>query len=607
MRKYILYMLPLLAVMTACKDLDKYPEDAVSSQTYFKTADQLKQYTNQFYTIMPSASSMYEEVSDLVAVTTPAAEVTGTRTIPADASSSSWTWGTLRHINYFLEHVYQCDDEAARNQYRGLTYFFRAYFYYDKIRRFGDVPWVDRALGSGDDELYAPRDNRSMVMQHVVQDLDSAYLLMSDDKSNVYAVNRFTALALKSRACLFEGTFCKYHNVTLADGVDRETYWRNMLEQAADAANLLMTTGGYSLYTTGEQPYRDLFTLGVVQGCPEYIMARAYDSSMGLKHNASSYSLSSSTGRPGFTKRFVNQYLKSDGTRFTDLADYATMDMGKEMTDRDPRMEQTIFRPGHYIRKGKTTTELFSVAVSATGYQLIKYVMDESQDTYNNSDNDMPLFRLAEVYLNYAEAKAELGTFTQADADISINLLRDRVKMPHLNVAQVVGNPCPYMESLYPNVSQTGKDVILEIRRERAVELVLEGHRYWDLMRWKEGKAFEQPMYGMYFAGVTKSKEDYSGFVNVDNDPDNYADVCAWINAFPFDFGVEYLEVGKELNLSRGTDGGYILSNGSQSNPNNGRQWREDRDYLYPIPIRERVLSKGTLTQNPGWDDGLTF
>jgi len=613
MKKSILYFIPLLIVLTGCEDtLDRYPQDAVSSQYYFQTADQLQQYTNQFYSILPGASSLYQETSDFLALTTLADEATGNRTIPADASSSSWTWGTLRHINYFLEHVNQCSDETARNHYTGVALFFRAYFYYDKVRRFGDVPWINHSLGSSDEQLYAPRDNRALVMQNVVADLDSAIVLMQDEKHSAYAVNRYTAMALKSRACLFEGTFCKYHPETvLLDGMNRETYYKQMLTYAADAAKQLIDKGGYTLYNVGSQPYRDMFMMDDLRQCSEMILARGYDGSMGLKHNASGYTTSLSTGRPGFTKRLVNQYLCTDGQRFTEKykSTYQTMSMGPEMNDRDPRLEQTMFRPGHYIRKGKTEVEEYKATISITGYQLIKYVTEESHDNYNNSENDMPLFRLAEMYLNYAEAQAELGAeANKALVEQYINTLRDRVGMTkaHFNFDAANASPCAYMESLYPNASKSDVNhgAILEIRRERAVELVLEGHRYWDLMRWKEGKAFEQPYYGFSVPGVSKNDEDESGFMDMSGFGD--FDMCIWINDYPFSFGeIKYYEANKDLKMDKLVDNsfttGFILADGTPDNLNAGRHWNEEKDYLYPLPTQEIILSKGALTQNPGW------
>jgi len=606
MKKIFLYILPLALICTACEDaLERVPQDAVSSKTYFLNADQLQQYTNQFYTIMPSASSMYEEVSDLVGKTTLANEATGTRSIPFNASSSSWTWGTLRHINYFLEHVDQCSDEAARNKYTGVALFFRAYFYYDKVRRFGDVPWIDHAMGNNDEELYKPRDSRTLVMQNVVKDLNRAIELLPEEHTNAYAVNRYTALALKSRACLFEGTFCKYHKISGPE-VEGQTYWQYMLRQSADAAEKVIEKGGYTLYDQGEQPYRDMFMMDDLRQCPEIIMARGYDSSMGLKHNASGYTTLSGNGRPGFTKRLVNQYLKKDGSRFTDQPDYEKIPMGPEMKDRDARLAQTMFFPGHYIRKGKTEQEKYNPKISITGYQLIKFVTEEEHGAYENSENDMPIFRLAEMYLNYAEAEAELGVeANKPQVEKYINKLRDRADMEsaHFNFDVANENPCKYMESLYPNADKgdANHGAILEIRRERTVELVLEGHRYWDLMRWREGKAFEQPYFGFSVPKVTRGATDRSG--NMDMDGDGKADMCIWTIDHPKGLlsRIDYYEAVVEIKLSKDTAGGFVLSNGTSSNLTNGRYWNEDKDYLYPLPAEEIILSKGALTQNPGW------
>ncbi len=609
MKKFIYIIVPLMAIMTACEQLDKYPRDSISSAIYFKNAAQLEQYSNQFYTIFPAAADLYGEVSDEIAVTVLPDEVRGTRSIPADADGTPWNWSMLRHINYLLEHADQCSDATAANQYKGLAYFFRAYFYYDKVRHYGDVPWLDGVVGSADDRLYAERNKRDVVMKNVVKDLDNAIQMMSKDKSNIYRVNAYTAMALKSRVCLFEGTFCKYHGVE-ADNVNGQPYWKYMLTEAVSAAEMLMASNAYHLYDpqTGE-PYRELFTQGTVEGSPvacEYILARCYNMDLKLNHNATSYTLSATTGRPGFTKRFMNQYLNADGTRFTDDPNYATMDMSDEMQFRDPRMEQTVLRPDFYKRIGSDQVASYQFSGSATGYQLIKYVMGLNTDAYNQSDCDMPLFRYAEVLLNYAEAKAELGEFDASAAAKSINLLRKRVGMPDMDV-DAAETACPYMQMLYPNVDPANAGIILEVRRERDIELVQEGLRYWDLMRWKEGKALEQPMLGVYFPGVSKGEDDYSGYISVSAETDG----CAFSGSHPgglFD-GAIYLEIGdgKEAVLSNGMNGGNILSNGQPGNLNNGRKFDEKKDYLFPIPIRERVLSKGKLTQNPGWNDGLSF
>lgn len=116
-----------------------------------------------------------------------------------------------------------------------------------------------------------------------------------------------------------------------------------------------------------------------------------------------------------------------------------------EMQNRDPRLTQTVVGPG-YTRINSTTVESPNFSSSTTGYQIIKWVTDASGDGYMGSSNDYILFRTAEVYLNFAEAKAERGTLTQSDLDISIKKIRDRVGMPNIDMAEANANPDPYFE-----------------------------------------------------------------------------------------------------------------------------------------------------------------
>ncbi len=581
---YIALLVALLFISTACDDcLDRYPKDSTNSKVFFATGSDLKLYTDQFYMILPDASDLYGELSDEVITTNLPPEVMGTRNITS--GDEYWTWDMLRHINYFLQHSSQCDDVEERNHYEGIAYFFRAFFYFDKVKRFGDVPWYDQPIGSSEDELLnKSRDSRELVVGNIIGDLDNAIRLLPGE-STTYTVNKWTALALKSRVCLFEGTYHKYHGIGSGE---------ELLQKCAEASLELMNKGGYTLYKAGEEPYRTLFASNH-SDTKEVILSRRYNASLGLFHNATSYTVSFTQGSPGFTKRFVNQYLTIDGSRFTDISCYDTLSLHDEMTDRDPRMSQTIFKPGVYVRKGETSLSKFSMKTSVTGYQIIKYVMESKYDVYNSSECDMPLFRLGEVYLNYAEAKAELGTITQNDIDISVNRLRDRVGMPHLNLGDANAHPDTYMKALYPNVipgDQLG--VILEIRRERDIELVLEGFRYSDLMRWKEGAALMQPFHGQSFNG--------EGLYDLDGD--GKTDLVVWKTNRLLVFGAEYLQIGKDITLSQETHG-CLLIHGSVDNPSGGRTFREDRDYLYPIPVNDRILTNGTLKQNSGWDDKL--
>ena len=414
--------------------------------------------------------------------------------------------------------------------------------------------------------------------------------------SSLYRVTKWTALALKSRIFLYEGTYRKYHGI---DGY--ETY----LKEAADAAEDFITNSPYKIYTATCEPYRKLFVAdNAVKD--EVILARNYNLGLNIVHSVNQHFLTGGS-KPGMNKKIVDSYLMKDGSRFTDQANYQTMVYYDEMQNRDPRLAQTIVAPGHK-RIGSNNVVAPNFSSATTGYQIAKWVTDAGQDSYNKSHNDMILFRAAEVYLNLAEAKAELGTLSQEDLDKTITKIRARVGMPPLNMAAANANPDPYLtaaETGYPNVSSTNKGVILEIRRERTIELFDEGFRYDDLMRWKEGKAFEKQFKGMYVPALDSTKK----FVILDlngNGISDAQDVCIYegttaptIVNYPELGGITiFLKLGENLSLENGTNGGHIIVHDISTKP---RSWNENRDYLYPIPQDQITLYGGKITQNPNW------
>ena len=598
-KNIILYsFIALLSGTAGCSNmLDEYPLDAISPETYYNNADELRSATNQFYGMFPGAASGYTESADVVCIFNLPAEVQGIRTVPT--SGGGWNWEYLRAVNFYLSHSVRCDDVDAREHFDGIARFFRAYFYFEKVKRFGEVPWFDRELSSTDPELFRPRDSRDFIMDKILDDLTYAINNISD-KKDLYNVTHWTALALKSRICLFEGTFRKYHGIP---------GYEKFLNECATASKLFIDNAPYAIYQTGAQPYRDLFSsMNAIE--EEVILARDYDRSQNVMHEANANTLSPTYGRPGMNKKIVNSYLMTNGDRFTDQPGYETMQYYDEMQNRDPRLTQTVVGPG-YMRINSDAVSSPNFGASTTGYQITKWVTDASGDGYLGSSNDYILFRAAEVYLNYAEAKAELGTLTQEDLEISIKKIRDRVGMPNIDMDAANANPDPYLcalESGYQNVTGPNKGVILEIRRERTIELLLEGFRYYDIIRWKEGKVFEQPYKGMYFPGLTQGSGDNRYDVFDMNDgtvgDKEKVDICIYTGKKPSVKNIrKFYKLGDEFVLTDG-DKGNIICHDIEKEP---RQWREDRDYLYPIPTQERLLSNGTLSQNPNWDDGLDF
>ena len=598
-KNIILYsFIALLSGTAGCSDmLDEYPLDAISPETYYNNADELRSATNQFYGMFPGAASGYTESADVVCIFNLPAEVQGIRTVPT--SGGGWNWEYLRAVNFYLSHSVRCDDVDAREHFDGIARFFRAYFYFEKVKRFGEVPWFDRELSSTDPELFRPRDSRDIIMDKILDDLTYAINNISD-KKDLYNVTHWTALALKSRICLFEGTFRKYHGIP---------GYEKFLNECATASKLFIDNAPYAIYQTGAQPYRDLFSsMNAIE--EEVILARDYDRSQNVMHEANANTLSPTYGRPGMNKKIVNSYLMTNGDRFTDQPGYETMQYYDEMQNRDPRLTQTVVGPG-YMRINSDAVSSPNFGASTTGYQITKWVTDASGDGYLGSSNDYILFRAAEVYLNYAEAKAELGTLTQEDLKISIKKIRDRVGMPNIDMLAANANPDPYLcapETGYRNVTGPNKGVILEIRRERTIELCLEGHRYYDIIRWKEGKMFEQPFLGMYFPGLTQGSGDNRYDVFDMNDgtvgDTEKVDICIYTGKKPSVKNIrKFYKLGEEFVLTDG-DKGNIICHDIEKEP---RQWNEDRDYFFPIPTTERSLTNGALTQNPGWNDGLDF
>jgi len=575
--KHIIISIFIAVSISSCSDnfLDKQPLSEITAETFFNTPSDLQLYTNGFYRMWPS-TSIYngEGITDNIIQTGLSDEMRGTRLVPT--SGGSWDWQYLRDINFFLQEYEKCEDEAAKAHYGGVARFFRARFYFDKLQRFGALPWYEMPISPDDTEaLSKPRDSRQYIIDKILGDLDWAIENLNEEQ-NTFEVTKYTALALKSRVGLYEGTYEKYRGI---DGFDK------YLNASISASKELINNSPYQIYTSGspEKDYLELFNSSDAN-VTEVILARAYSGDLNIGHNLNYYTTTSSYGRPGMPKDLVNSYLNADGTRFTDLAGYNRFSFTKEVQNRDPRLAQTIRTPG-YTRKGQSIPLAPNLGATVTGYQIIKYVTEPVYDTNGQSITDLPIYRFGEVVLNYAEALAELGNLTQGDLDKSINLLRQRVNMPNLNLNAANTAPDVFMASQYPNVSGVNKGVVLEIRRERRIELYMENFRWDDVVRWKAGQTLTQPIRGLYFPGA--GAYDLTG--------DGNTNVVLYEGERPTNpvSGVQYYKLGSDFTLDTS---GLI-----DPHPNyNNRIFDENKDYLYPIPRIELQLNTN-LEQNPGW------
>ncbi|MDM8335834.1 RagB/SusD family nutrient uptake outer membrane protein [Mediterranea massiliensis] len=587
-----LFLSSMLSLVSCDDFLTLEPETSLSPESYFKTAAELELWTNGFYSILGDPEDEVRLCADDHICTTLNSVQKGTRTAATESWSSSWD--ELRDINYFLEHVDNCTDEEAKNKFMGVAYFFRALFYFEKVRQYGDVPYYDFVISNTDmNALKKPRDSRSVVMKRVMDDFDKAYELLPETW-DVFHVTKYAAAAFKARAALFEGTYRKYH--VISEGVEGENVdgqtvnadW--FLTQAVDASQKVMDSKRFSVYksnTTGLGAYREFFILEDAN-TDEMILARRYEAAIKVRHGIQ-YQLKN--GLHCATRRMVDHYLMSDGSRVQKQDNYDKMSYYEQFQNRDPRMSQSLLAPGyHQYGTDKETVE--TLTNSMTGYSVIKFISDTSFENDDTSTSDCSYFRYPEVLLIYAEAKAELGTITQSDIDKTVKIIRDRVSMPNLDLDWANANPDEVLSSYYPHVGAgANRGAILEIRRERTVELFCEGQRQWDMLRWGEGKFLTPLGNGKGFVGVY-----FPGVGEYDMNNDGNTDIYLYSGEKPDEeSGVIYYDIDSDITLSEGTSG-YVLAY-----PKEDYVWDESRDYLWPIPENQIEITNGVLTQNPGY------
>ncbi len=587
--KYKFLIVGAALLMFSCNDdfLERAPLDEISAETFWNTESDLKVYNNRIYDLARSDNDVpilmghdagfsshrwgiwyQDEFADNIAPRhsrhTRYQQVrAGKHTVP---SSPQWFgyrnngWRFIRTINIGLANYGNASvSQEVKDLYAAEARLFRGWFYADKVSKFGAVNWLDKELTTESPELYAVRTPRNEVMSNVLADLTFATQHLPDDWGDGGGpgrLNRWAALLVKARVCLFEGTWQKYHGGSGAD------MW---LQEAANAAKEIMDNGPYELYVTGdiENDYHAIHrTTADLTGVPEVMYWRRYERGIFTNH-VQSYHRSYNGGA---TKSMVEDYLCTDGLPIT-LSPLYQGDAQIEdvFVNRDPRLRQTILHPEDVERYGYANFDtrpyprlrgMDGGQRIETGYHIVKvYDVGAAHATYNTSVTPAIIMRFGEVLLIYAEAMAELGTITQDDLDQSINKLRDRVGMPHLDMANVPVDPRYVDDGVSP--------LIAEIRRERRVELFMEGFRYDDIRRWKQGKKLTSPDLGIRFDEAAVARYEKANVQTSEVD------------------GVPYIDVYK------GTD---------WANP----EFDENKHYLWPIPIS--VISQNPdIQQNPGW------
>lgn len=550
--------------------LDLTPLDQISDPEFWKTDQDLELYMNGLYSVLPGWNLAGAGGHPLLDAGTDMAITVGLflgvknrldGAINIPSSGGGWSWGNIRNVNYFLANSERVKSGTFKDHYIGEAYFFRAYNYFNLLKQFGDLPIVKTPLNVNDEAaLYGARSSRTDVVNFILSDLDLAASKLKK-KSEVPAqrISRDIALILKSRVALYEGTWEKYHQ---NDAFKGKTDGSAFLATAAAAAKSVIDGAVYKL-TTGNtsQVYYELFNQVNLNSNSEVMLWRGYSSS--LQYNNA---LSAWPNGSGFTQDMVRLYLCTDGLPIGLSPLYqGEKDIRDLIKNRDPRFVQTVMNPGDPVTitlKNDTTKYTLPLLGGAqtgpTGYESQKFRRPQLDPATGVASAEVAfiIFRFAEALLNYAEAKAELGQLTQADVDLTINKLRARVGMPNLLISGIQQDPN------WPNYGYPISKELHEIRRERAVELMTEGFRLDDIMRWAAHKLVQ----GKRPKGIYYSDEIKKAFPNLPVDAGNFLDTYRTTLVGP------------------------------------SSTWGFDpaKHYLLPIPINELTLNPA-LKQNPGY------
>ncbi|NDV83664.1 RagB/SusD family nutrient uptake outer membrane protein [Bacteroides sp. 51] len=562
-------------VVSSCLNLDPLAE--MGDNLVWDKAENFQLYANQFYGwtrdfqlgdnnygagMSDGPHSDYR--SDLIATSSINTYSQGTNNIPAEDKNYTTLYTRIYYTNLLLDRAQSFGDQAAIAIPVAEAKFFRAYLHFELVQMYGNAILLTKPLDLSSGELYGERDDRGVVVDQMVKDLQEAADALPETASEAGRLTKYAALGMLSRVALFEGTWQKFHTGG-RDATTNTARSTELLTIAKNAAGSVISGGKHQIFyhaTLDTASYRYMFILEDAGQCnpanltkkdnTEYILSRRHRDGDNLGTNITH-------GMQGnvcyITRKMANLYLCSDGLPIGKSPLFSGyVGVTDEFKNRDMRMHTTLLKHDqkYWNNDGKWRTTwtdvdfdncLVANVRSASGYQNNKWAVERQVADYFES-MDYPVIRYAEVLLNYAEAAYELsGTITDSDLDISLNQVRQRVNknMPKLSNAFVSANGLSMRE---------------EIRRERTVELFLEGFRIDDLKRWATaGTEMPQDQLGVKITGT-------------------------W-------FETNWSAQSRQLN----NEGCIILYS--------DRTW-SDKLYLYPLPSDQLQLNP-QLGQNPGW------
>lgn len=584
----ILFSVVALVGLTGCAEyLDRVPLDSNSDATNWSSESSIETYSWNLYGDLSGwsyGSGWTRGQYHGEALTDDYVPDSFTQfTVSVPGSSGSWNtpYDCIRKANVMLSRIDLVPNlsPAAANHWKGVARFFRALHHFELLKTYGDVVWVDSEVDIADAAaLQRARDSRIVVADNIVADLEFAVQnCYSPSKAGANTVNNMVAAALLSRVALYEGSWEKYHGVA---GGHPDQFFNT----AKTAANTVISSGLYSINDT----YKRNYTSSNLNGNTEMILFKryAYQGSGGsTSHAHATFGWSdSSTPTWGLTKSAVENYAMDNGLPIH-MANYNDQSIAGIFEHRDARLAATVYDQIIPV----TQLAYIEGIVSTTGFWTYKFVpLDEysariANGTWNGpyNDTDGPIFAYPEVLLNYAEACAELGQISQTDLDKSVNVLRTKHgKIPALTLAGT-GVSVDGISITKDPKDPASTVLMQEIRRERRSELMADGFRHADLMRWALGKNLDTATNPDGYVGVSKAVVvEYVALYNIGREkPVDVATVLA-NNYFTKD--------GYKSQYNTPACGGNI-----------NRVWN-DKYYLEPIPSAQITLDPN-LTQNPGW------
>ena len=521
--KFFRYVFVSMAVGSAftlcsCNDfLDREEDSFIDKTATFDSYNRTKQYLTYAYSLLPEGLNRFSGDALLGAATDDACFAIESSNIQ-QFNNGSWNalnnpdnvWNryfagiakccTLlensNHVNLDISRL----DPAKRVEYennlkdirmwRAEAHFLRAYFNFELLKRYGPIPIIKSTLDINQDYSDTPRPTMKEVVEFSANDCDMAAdsLELTPWRNMNDAFGRATkgaALALKSRLLLYAASplYVDFGDIDEANKPSDATLWK----AAADAAKAVIDLNQYELAPA----YDDLFKNDFQN--KEYIFVRRYPANSDFEK--SNFPISyGGKGGTNPSQNLIDDYEMLDGTAF-DWSD--PVKAAHPFENRDERLLATVLMNG-VLFKGKRIATYPGGAdampnpnATKTGYYLRKFLNENVNiQTGGGSDGHVvPLFRLAEIYLNYAEALNEYDP-TNPDIAVYLNKIRERVSLPDV-----------------PS-GLTQEQMRTLIHHERRVELAFEEHRFWDVRRWKVASS----TLGAPVKGVKITQDDAGNF-----------------------------------------------------------------------------------------------